>query len=242
MSNQVETLFTNIAETVNNRERSIRLSIWENGRDLAGVRDVLKPQGVWVAWQEKCLHISRQSVNNYIALYEADRECKTVLHHGASLSVLYSLAKRDNPQLQMQAETVRQKARQGEKLNDDDITVIMEVNHVARPEIRAAYRAANEVSPQTIRDIAITGAITDLDGDDLPIADADETLIRVQSEHERKERIMRHVETETITLRFTHMQRRGDKLIVVFIPPDGDIVDFKAVVRKPKAQPMEQAS
>lgn len=40
---------------------------------------------------------------------------------------------------------------------------------------------------------------------------------------------------QTVTLRFTHMQRRDNQLIVVFIPPDGEIVDFKAVVRKPKA-------
>lgn len=230
----VETLFTNIAETVNNRELSIRTAVWENGRDLVGVRDVLKPQGLWVQWQEKCLRISRQSVNNYIALYEAYPECQTILQDNITLAMMYTIARKPDPQLELQAVLVQQKAKQGEKLTTPEINIILDKNDVQKPEIRAAIHAANDVSPQLTRDIAITGAITKLDGDDIPIAQADETLIQYSANTERYERVMRHVETEPYEVRVLSARSNGNKTLmqIEIDTPFGTVEKLTAYVRK----------
>lgn len=232
MTQAVETLFTNIADTVNGRETSIRTAVWENGRDLVGVRDVLKPQGLWVAWQEKCLKISRQSVNNYIALYEAYPECQMILQDSITLSMFYEIARKPNPQLETKAAMVRQKAFKGEKLTSEDVTTIMDKENVSKPEIRAAIHAANDVSPQLVRDIAITGAITNLDGEDIPIRQADATLVQVAADGERKERILRHTKTELVTLQYSHLRRNGNTLIVMFENAPEGIIEFVAKVER----------
>jgi hypothetical protein len=241
----VEAQFTDIAETINSRERNIRTAVWENGRDLAGVRDVLKPQGLWIAWVDKHLTLSRTSVDNYIALYQAYPEFQTILYEGVTLAMLYTIARKENPRelakQEVEYRRIVEKAKRGEKITPQEISTALNKHDVDKPEIRAAIQAANEASPQTGRDIVITGAITDLDGHDVPIASADPTLIHINADTEKRERILRHIETQSIPCTVNALTYTDGIYRVALefkIPENHEPIRFLAIVQQatPKAE------
>jgi hypothetical protein len=242
MSN-LDNLYLDIAENCNQRDKSIRYTSWQNGRDLLTVRDALKPQGLWVAWCEKYLHFTYRTATNYINLYQEYPQYEMISYADITLATAYRVKKEVDTDKKNKREAIREKARNGEKLTDDDMTIVLDVENVNKPDLRAAYRAANELSPQTGRDIATTGAMTNLDGDDIPLSEADPTLIRIQAETEVYERKQRHIAHKTQGLQDAPVvvMQIGDKAYAVLQLdsdyPLGLLTNYIAKV--PKAQPME---
>ncbi len=233
--------YKHLAKVIRERHNNAALAIWENGRDLAEIRDELKPFGVWCKWQDEVLCLCRKTVNNYIAVFKAFPDCVMVTQHTGSISILYQASRTPDPVKEVEFQKIVEKAHSGEKMTDDDLSIGMDRHGVDEPAKRAAIRVVNEVSPQLARDMMITGAITNLDGDDVPIAEADETLFRVQADNERKERILRHVETELVKLQPVGYSRVGDVISVSFRADDVlHVTEWLA--RVPKASPMAVAS
>lgn len=220
------------AEAIQRRHKDILLNIWTNGRDLATIRDELKPLKLWCLWQEQVLGMNRKTVNNYIAVFQADPECKMVTHYEGQIHVLYDLVRKPQPGLEIKAESIRHRARRGEKMKPEDINVILDLHRVEEPKIRAAVHTANEVSPQTIRDIVITGALPDLDGNDVPLDEADVTLIRWNAEAEQTDRIFQHKNTELLPVYVVASVMRDNHLIVTFENPPADVLEWFAKVNK----------
>lgn len=161
------------------------------GHDLFEVRQRLKPIGQWSKWCEG-LSFSYETALNYITFYEAYGQSVTVTDYDFfTLRDLYTIAKQVEPERLLAAKT---KAKQGAKLDSDEIDVILDYEKIVDSNLRVAFKDVNEANPRLISECLASGVIMNLDGDDIPLVQADVTLVKVIADEDTYERVKRQKE------------------------------------------------
>lgn len=87
------------AERIQERNRTIALNIWENGRDLYEAQQQLAQHGYgcFIEWAESETGFSIRTVYNFIAVYQ-NFDCATVAQSKLTAKVLYLLAAPSTPE------------------------------------------------------------------------------------------------------------------------------------------------
>lgn len=166
------------------------------GQMLDEVRDNLQDGQTFTAFINT-LPFSPRSAYNYIKLYDH------YLVHGDVMTALERVKIDVWYQLQPDSELTQkviERAQQGKSVNKKDLkrlTASIEYATVAQAE---AWDKAVDTSPNFVLESFKRGLVTDLDGNDIPVSEADATLIEVLTDEDKHERTMRqkfHIEAHS---------------------------------------------
>lgn len=176
-------------ELITTHYRQSAKELAEVGRLLLETQDSLEGQSFEAFINT--LPFSRHSAFNFIRLY------KHVLKHGdvilaieqIRISAWYVLPPENNEAVQW----ILEKAHRGEVVTKKEAKIALSSVTYKDERQEQAMHKANEISTPYVMSLIRTGAVPDnVTGEDVPLEDADATLILLGAEQDKYERIQRH--------------------------------------------------
>lgn len=165
-------------------------------KELAEIGRILKEThralhgNTWEAFL-KTLPFSRHSAYNFMRIHEH------VLKHGDAIlaieqikiSAWYILPPENNEAVQM----ILDKAARGETVTKIEAKTVLSSVKFQSERHEQAWHTANDISTPFLMNAVATGVITDnVTGEDIPLEDAEPTLVVMAAEKDKYERIQRH--------------------------------------------------
>lgn len=134
----------------------------------------------------KTLPFSRRSAYNYMRLFEHVQSVQAVAQANVQISAWYHVPS-DNTEL---IQAIIAKAETG-RVTSQDVKALLNTVSFETERQQSAWQNAAATNPKFVVESIARGVVTGLDGEDMPIEQADATLIHVNSVQDTYESIKR---------------------------------------------------